>query len=112
LESIECSLKKAQEERDQNPKNLQEVDEICDSKISEIQVGRDDLKLKIEKSFLDAYEKVFSAKGGVAIVSAEAGICRGCFMKIRGQLYNQILKGNSLEECPSCKRLLYSGDQP
>ncbi|MGH7828550.1 MAG: C4-type zinc ribbon domain-containing protein [Candidatus Binatia bacterium] len=35
-------------------------------------------------------------------------MCQGCYMNIPPQLWNEILKNERLNLCPSCHRILYS----
>lgn len=53
------------------------------------------------------YETVFSRRAGLAVVEMVRDICRGCNMSIPPQMANDIRKGNSLIDCPSCQRILF-----
>jgi predicted nucleic acid-binding Zn-ribbon protein len=44
---------------------------------------------------------------GLAVVSVKNGTCQGCNMNIPPQLYNTLQRGNSLELCPNCNRIIY-----
>ena len=44
---------------------------------------------------------------GVAIAEVKDGVCQGCYMNIPAQMYNELQRGNSLINCPSCERLIY-----
>jgi hypothetical protein len=44
---------------------------------------------------------------GLAVVAVKDGTCRGCNMRIPPQLYNVLQRGNSLELCPTCNRIIY-----
>ena len=44
---------------------------------------------------------------GVAIAEVKDGVCQGCYMNIPPQMYNELQRGNSLINCPSCERLIY-----
>lgn len=46
-------------------------------------------------------------RGSAAVVAVRDGTCRGCNMNIPPQLYNIIQRGNSLELCPNCNRIIY-----
>ncbi|MDG2306399.1 MAG: C4-type zinc ribbon domain-containing protein [Candidatus Binatia bacterium] len=53
------------------------------------------------------YETVFSRRAGLAVVEMVRDICIGCNMSIPPQMANDIRKGNSLIDCPSCQRILF-----
>ncbi len=44
---------------------------------------------------------------GLAVVSVKDGTCSGCRMRIPPQLFNILQRGNSLEICPTCNRIIY-----
>ncbi len=52
------------------------------------------------------YRKVFALTKGIAICLTENSGCLGCNMKIRPQLFNEILGGKAIHRCPSCGRIL------
>jgi predicted nucleic acid-binding Zn-ribbon protein len=53
------------------------------------------------------YTRVASRTKG-AIMIVENGMCLGCNMKIRPQLYNEVIGFKILHRCPSCGRILIS----
>lgn len=53
------------------------------------------------------YETVFSRRSGLAVVEMSHDICSGCNMSIPPQMANEIRKGKSLIDCPSCQRILF-----
>ena len=46
--------------------------------------------------------------GIVAVINA---VCQGCHMNIPPQLYNELQRGNKLQRCPICERIIYWKDQ-
>ncbi|MEW6300136.1 MAG: C4-type zinc ribbon domain-containing protein [Thermodesulfobacteriota bacterium] len=58
------------------------------------------------------YERIFSRRGGVAVVEIRDGTCQGCHMRLPPHMCNQI-QGNYLQnhgtifQCPHCGRILY-----
>jgi len=53
------------------------------------------------------YDFIRSRRPGTAIVAAEDGHCNGCFMALPPQLFIQVQRGENLETCPSCQRILF-----
>ena len=47
----------------------------------------------------------------VAIVAVQDAVCQGCNMNIPPQVYNELLRYDSLRYCPSCFRIIYWQDQ-
>ena len=62
---------------------------------------------QIPPDVLRRYERVKSRREGVAIVRAQNGRCTGCHMNIPPQLFNVLLRRDSIEICPSCNRYVY-----
>lgn len=52
------------------------------------------------------YRRAFTNTKGVAICLAENTSCTGCNMKIRPQLFNEILGAKAIHRCPNCGRIL------
>ncbi len=44
---------------------------------------------------------------GLAVVAVKDGTCSGCRMRIPPQLFNILQRGNSVELCPTCNRIIY-----
>ena len=53
------------------------------------------------------YCTIRDQSGGLAIVSVEDAVCRGCHLNIPPQMYNELHKGNELRYCPHCYRMIY-----
>lgn len=67
---------------------------------------KDGIVAQLSPDVASLYRKVFSATRGVAICLAENSSCLGCNMKVRPQLFNEILGGKAIHRCPSCGRIL------
>jgi hypothetical protein len=61
----------------------------------------------VKKDLLRKYSFIRERRSGVAVVSAEQGSCSGCFMQLPPQAFIEIKRGNSLNMCPSCQRILF-----
>lgn len=62
---------------------------------------------QLNRELIGRYELIFSRRGGMAVVAVSEGICHGCYMNIPPQLWNEIIKSERLNLCPSCHRILY-----
>jgi predicted nucleic acid-binding Zn-ribbon protein len=68
---------------------------------------RKTIAARINGELVERYDLIFSRRGGMAVVAVSDGICQGCYMNIRPQLLNEILRGERVHICPSCHRILY-----
>lgn len=77
-----------------------------DVKLDAEKTTRNDLASQIDPMLISKYETIRTRRGGIAVTMADKGICLGCNMNIPPQLYNDLLKVESVIQCPSCKRIL------
>lgn len=68
---------------------------------------RDRIAAGIDARLRQQYERIFSRRGGIAVVEVRAGTCQGCHMHIPAQMCNEIQTGRSIFLCPHCSRILY-----
>jgi predicted nucleic acid-binding Zn-ribbon protein len=81
------------------------VEEV-QKQITEASAGREELRGKIEKSWLKTYDTL-AGKRGFAVSPVVGGVCQGCQMRIPPQLNNILARMESLEMCPRCGRIIY-----
>ncbi len=53
------------------------------------------------------FETVARQRRGVAVVEARDGHCTVCHVRLRPQVFNQVLRNTELVQCDSCMRILY-----
>lgn len=62
----------------------------------------------IPSDTLRRYKRIQSAWQGLAVVSVNAkGSCGGCHRQVPPQLFNILLRADTLQSCPYCNRFLY-----
>ncbi len=74
--------------------------------IAEHRKARDLVAVKVRADVRRKYDAI-KLKKGRAVVAVKGGVCQGCNMRIPPQLYNTLQRGNSLELCPTCARMIY-----
>jgi len=60
-----------------------------------------------DPAILQTFEKIRQKVGGVTIAPVINAVCQACNMNIPPQLYNELLRYESLKYCPSCQRIIY-----
>lgn len=70
-----------------------------------------ELERQLEKDLLRKYN-VIRGRYADAMVGVIAGICQGCSRRVPPQLFNELLRQESLKTCPSCQRLIYVAEAP
>jgi len=67
---------------------------------------RDQLLPQIPKPLLKRYETIRAKRMGIGLALVIDGSCQGCNMKLPPQLYNILQRADTVEQCPSCSRLM------
>ena len=77
-----------------------------EGKIASIKVERDKVASGIRPDVLKRYGAI-RMRRGLAVTTVRNGTCQGCNMNVPPQLYNVLQRGNSIETCPYCHRIVY-----
>ena len=56
---------------------------------------------------LSIFETTAKGRKGVAVAEARNGLCTICHVRLRPQVFNEVLKNESIIQCDSCRRILY-----
>jgi predicted nucleic acid-binding Zn-ribbon protein len=67
---------------------------------------RQSLTSQLPRQVLSRYELIRKRRG-IAIAATSNGICTACHMVAPPQLFQKILRNDTLEQCPHCQRILY-----
>ena len=68
---------------------------------------RKELIPTIPKALLSKYDSIRAKRLGIGIVPVVGGLCQGCNMRIPPQLFNILQRGQTVEQCPSCQRIIF-----
>ena len=77
-----------------------------EGKIAQIKVERDKIATGIRPEVLKRYGAI-RMRRGLAVTTVRNGTCQGCNMNVPPQLFNVLQRGNSIETCPYCHRIVY-----
>jgi predicted nucleic acid-binding Zn-ribbon protein len=103
----EEELKKLEEEWNGKKGEIETEVARLEQAVMEASTGRQAIAGRLDGDLIQRYELIFSRRGGMAVVTVSGGICQGCYMNIPPQLWNEIIKSETLNLCPSCHRILY-----
>lgn len=81
-----------------------QLDELT-ARIAETAAGRDEVRSKIDKVWLKAYDALIVR--GVAVAPVDGGTCQGCRVRIPPQLNNKLARLETIETCERCARIIY-----
>lgn len=95
------------EMRRQEEERVAEVD----ARIAQARTQREGAAAEVEKPLLKQYEQVRTARRGLALVEVVNNqSCGGCNVKLPIHVVQKVKKGAGVTRCPSCGRILWSGD--
>ncbi len=115
-ELLEIITQKSSEKREE----IESLDAEMEVRFDELDRLLEEHKLRRSKAATDLspgllrqYELIRSKRQGLGIVAVKDGICQGCHMNIRPQLYIQIqCNPDEVISCPHCHRILYFKSKP
>ncbi len=80
--------------------------------LEKIAAERSRLVEGIDKAALLTFEQVSRKRNGVAVAEARDGICTICHVRLRPQVFNTVLRNESITQCDSCNRILFFAAPP
>ena len=90
------------EEEEQSKSKLSDLD----GQIAAERKLRDKAATTVHPDALKRYSAI-RMKRGLALVAVKNGTCQGCNMNIPPQVFNMIQRGDSMELCGNCNRIIY-----
>jgi predicted nucleic acid-binding Zn-ribbon protein len=107
IKSKEEELAALQAQWEKKQAELQTKISGIEQAVSEAATRRQTIAAQVARDLISRYELIFARRGGTAVVEVAGGICQGCYMNIPPQLWNEIIKSEKVNLCPSCQRILY-----
>ncbi len=95
---------------DEELKNIAERQGHVTAQLAEFDGIRNGLAEKSDPDLLERYDRIFNHRGDSAIVELQAGICRGCNMKVTPACLSAAKADKSLVTCSNCGRIVYLAD--
>lgn len=71
---------------------------------------RDENLVGLPPQAKQSYSRISTRYPGSAVARAESGSCQACFRALPAQIFNTVLSGKELVQCPGCNRILVSGE--
>ncbi|TBV81815.1 MAG: hypothetical protein EYX74_03435 [Desulfobulbaceae bacterium] len=114
LEAITQKTKETDHLRSGEEKLLTEDRAVAAKKTAALNTGKGKMLKKragkakeVAVTILKKYEILRERRHGLALVGVENGVCRGCFVNIPPQLFNDLIKEEKMLICPNCNRIMY-----
>jgi len=81
-----------------------------DKEVQSLNEKRVQLSPNLDEDLLRQYNGLRSHLKGRVVVPVIDGVCQECHLGIPPQQYNELIKGDSMQSCPHCSRIIYWGD--
>jgi uncharacterized protein len=114
VETKETSLKGAEQEMLKKTAELQEGIRITNESAPQIESELVQLKeekvareSKVGADLLARYRRIAVARKGIALAEAKDELCSACHVRIRPQMYADLIRTAAIQSCDSCSRILF-----
>lgn len=118
VDAAKKSIADVQAKRDKVHKELSENEGSTTSSLAEVRqthekklAERNELAKKLPPLVLRRYEAILRRKGS-GIARVVDGTCQACHVGLPPQFFQKLMRRETLEECPSCHRILYWAPAP
>jgi len=77
-----------------------------DQRIHSLSADRDAVKPRVPAPLLSRYDRLASARDGVAVAEVKKGACGACFKGLTPHALQEARKGDQIQICESCGRIM------
>ena len=105
--AAEQELKAGKRQAEIQQADLNKKETTLTERLLEAQKDRDRLTQGLDPNLLFQYTRLFTNKGGDAVVPVEHEYCTGCHMKNTSALVHRVKLGREIVHCEQCGRILY-----
>jgi uncharacterized protein len=75
------------------------------ARLREIKIS---MESNVEADLLSRYRRIAEARKGIALAEAKDELCSACHVRIRPQMYADLIRTENIQACDSCSRILFS----
>lgn len=83
--------------------------EQLEQQLAELDEERQEMRARIPAADLAVYDDLRERQGGKAVALLKHGICQGCGVDVPTHLARTVERGEGMNFCPICSRLLFGG---
>jgi uncharacterized protein len=81
---------------------------LLEAELARLGTEKAQMESWIEAGLLARYRRIAEARKGVALAEAKDELCSVCHVRIRPQMYAELLRTENIHSCDSCSRILFS----
>ena len=107
LEVAEQEMHKRLAELQESIRKTKESAPLIESELAKLKEEKALMESMIEAELLSRYRRIAKAQKGVALAEAKDELCSACHVRIRPQMYAELLRTENIHFCDSCSRILF-----
>jgi predicted nucleic acid-binding Zn-ribbon protein len=115
MESMENGLNKAEQEMharsaelQENIRKMNESAPLLESELTNLRQEKILMESNVGAELLSRYRRIAEVRKGIALAEAKDELCSACHVRIRPQMYADLLRTENIQACDSCSRILFS----
>ena len=108
LEFAEQEMLKRTAELRENIRKTNESAPAIEAELAGLDEEKAFLESQIESELLARYRRIARAQKGIALAEAKDELCSACHVRIRPQMYAELLRTEGIHFCDSCSRILFT----
>jgi uncharacterized protein len=115
METLESALKLDQKDLDRKCheieakiKALESSIPGMESEVAKLTADKSGIESRIGSELLSRYRRISDARKGTGLAEAKDELCSACHVRIRPQVYADLLRTENIHACDSCSRILFA----
>ena len=107
LKGAEKEMQKKSAELQENIRKSNDSAPLLEADLERLRQEKALMESRIGEDLLSRYRRIADARKGVALAEAKDELCSACHVRIRPQMYADLLRTNNIQACDSCSRILF-----
>ncbi len=107
LAQEEKGLRSKQAELEVQIRKAEEAVPQLETEVKTLYETKAALEGRIEADLLGRYRRIADARRGIALAEAKAELCSACHVRIRPQVFADLIRTEEIHICDSCSRILF-----
>jgi predicted nucleic acid-binding Zn-ribbon protein len=105
--ALENQLQQEKAAVEAEKKSAREEVEKDKALLAELNAEREGIVVNVSEDLLARYNRIAASRKGIALARAVQETCQACNVRIRPQVFSELIKGEVIHACDSCNRILY-----
>jgi uncharacterized protein len=108
LKANEQAMLKRSAELQEGIRKTKESAPLLEAELARLHDQKKLMESRIGAELLSRYRRIADARKGIALAEAKDELCSACHVRIRPQMYAELIRTEYIHACDSCSRILFS----